>query len=72
MPRCHTASWWWSNVTSDHSPDTPERIAQFISPHRSPNVALNYQVLDFLPAARGGASSRGRQATGCLRPVISI
>jgi sugar phosphate isomerase/epimerase len=31
--------------------DTPERIAQLFSAIDRPNVALNYQVLDFLPAA---------------------
>lgn len=34
--------------------DTPERIEQLLDRIDRPNVALNYQVLDFLPAAAAG------------------
>jgi len=34
--------------------DTPERIARLLDAIDRPNVALNYQVLDFLPAEHAG------------------
>jgi sugar phosphate isomerase/epimerase len=34
--------------------DTPERIERFLHAVERPNVALNYQVLDFLPPAEAG------------------
>jgi sugar phosphate isomerase/epimerase len=35
--------------------DTPERIARLLDAIDRPNLALNYQVLDFLPAAEAAA-----------------
>jgi sugar phosphate isomerase/epimerase len=45
--------------------DTPERIERLLNAVNRPNVALNYQVLDFLPPAAVGAQAA--DAAGLVR-----